>query len=209
MEGSSLHSGTVGLVALPLAHIFGLNSVLGALLRVGATAVLMDRFDATRAAGLISEHRVNAISAVPQMWHSFLSADISDNTFVNLTRATASAAPLPDSTVARMAERFGVKLAGGYGLTETSGTIALDDPRSPRTGTVGRPLGDTEVRLVDTDGGPPEDGDSAEIWLRGTSVCTEYSPPMASNRRSTRMAGCTPVTLASSTRPADSASSIG
>ncbi len=174
MEGSSLNAGTIGLVALPLAHIFGLNSVLGALLRVGATAVLMDRFDAVGAAALVSEHRVNAISAVPQMWHSFLSADIPDDAFVNLTRATASAAPLPDSTVTRMAERFGVKLAGGYGLTETSGTISLDDPRAPRTGTVGRPLGDTEVRLVDTDGESPEEGDSGEIWLRGTSVCTQY-----------------------------------
>ena len=174
MDGSGLHSGTIGLVALPLAHIFGLNSVLGALLRVGATAVLMERFDAVGAAALVSEHHVNAISAVPQMWHAFLSAEISDNSFANLNRASASAAPLPDSTVERMAERFGVKLAGGYGLTETSGTISLDDPRAPRRGSVGRPLGDTEVRLVDTDGEAPEEGDSGEIWLRGTSVCTHY-----------------------------------
>ncbi len=174
MDGSALNADTIGLVALPLAHIFGLNSVLGALLRVGATAVLMDRFDAVGAAALVREHRVNAISAVPQMWHSFLSADIPDDTFTNLSRATASAAPLPESTVNRMAERFGVKLAGGYGLTETSGTISLDDPRAPRTGTVGRPLGDTEVRLVDIDGEAPVEGDSGEIWLRGTSVCTDY-----------------------------------
>lgn len=174
MEGSGLNGDTIGLVALPLAHIFGLNSVLGALLRVGATAVLMERFDAVAAASLVSEHRVNAISAVPQIWHSFMSADIPDNSFANLTRATASAAPLPESTVTRMAERFGVRLAGGYGLTETSGTISLDDPRAPSTGTVGRPLGDTEVRLVDTDGEAPQEGDSGEIWLRGASVCTHY-----------------------------------
>lgn len=174
MEGSGLNGDTIGLVALPLAHIFGLNSVLGALLRVGATAVLMERFDAVAAAALVSEHRVNAISAVPQMWHSFMSADIPDDSFANVIRATASAAPLPESTVTRMAERFGVRLAGGYGLTETSGTISLDDPRAPRTGTVGRPLGDTEVRLVDTDGEAPEEGDSGEIWLRGASVCSHY-----------------------------------
>ncbi len=174
MEGSGLSADTIGLVALPLAHIFGLNSVLGALLRIGATAVLMDRFDAVGAAALVSEHRVNAISAVPQMWHSFISADIPDDAFANVTRATASAAPLPESTVIRMAERFKVRLAGGYGLTETSGTISLDDPRAPRTGTVGRPLGDTEVRLVDTDGEAPEEGDSGEILLRGTSVCAHY-----------------------------------
>ncbi len=174
MDGSALNADTIGLVALPLAHIFGLNSVLGALLRVGATAVLMDRFDAVRAAALVVEHRVNAISAVPQMWHSFMSADIPEDSFAKVIRATASAAPLPESTVTRMAERFGVKLAGGYGLTETSGTISLDDPRAPRMGTVGRPLGDTEVRLVDTDGEAPEEGDSGEIWLRGTSVCTHY-----------------------------------
>ena len=174
MEGSALHSGTIGLVAVPLDHIFGLNSVLGALLCVGATAVLMDRFDAVEAASLVSEHGVNMISAVPQIWHSFISADIADHSFANLERATSSAAPLPISTVRRMAERFGVKLAGGYGLTETSGTVMLDDPGAPRAGSVGRPLGDIEVRLVDIDGEPPEDGDSGEILLRGTSVCTHY-----------------------------------
>ncbi len=174
MAGSGLTSSTIGLVALPLAHIFGLNSVLGALLRVGATIVLMERFDPRGAADLVARHQINAISAVPQMWNSFLAADLSDNAFATLRRATASAAPLPDTTVTRMAEQFGVKLASGYGLTETSGTISLDNPSNPRIGTVGRPLGDTEVRLVDNDGDDAEDGDTGEIWLRGSSICAQY-----------------------------------
>ncbi len=174
MADSGLSASTVGLVAVPLAHIFGLNSVLGALLRVGATAVLMERFDVDSAAALIAEHRITAFSAVPQMWNAVLAANLPGDALAGITRATASAAPLPESTVTQIAERFGLKLAGGYGLTETSGTIHLDSPRDPRLGTVGRPLGDTEVRLVEPDGTEPEDGDAGEIWLRGSSVCAHY-----------------------------------
>lgn len=139
MVASGLNANTVGLVAVPLAHIFGLNSVLGALLRAGATAVMIERFDAEAVVALVAEHRISALSAVPQMWNSVCSANLPGNAFATVTRATASAAPLPESTVTHMAEHFGLKLAGGYGLTETSGTICLDDPQAPRLGSVGRP----------------------------------------------------------------------
>ena len=73
-----------------------------------------------------------------------------------------------------MRERFGVRIAAGYGLTETAGTICLDDPLDPLLNTVGRPLGDTELRLVDDEGDEAEQGDPAEIWVRGPSVFSGY-----------------------------------
>ena len=172
--GSPLGTGTVALAALPMAHIYGLNSVLGSLLRAGAQVVMMERFDAAAAADLVAEHQINTIAAVPQMWNSFLNAGLPGSAFRPVTWATASAAPLSERIVGPFVEHFGVKIAGGYGLTESSGTICLDDPKDPRSGTVGRPLGDTLVRLVDADGDDVEDGDSGEIWLRGSSICAKY-----------------------------------
>ena len=172
---SPLGSATIALAALPMAHIYGLNSVVGSLLRSGARIVLMERFDAAGAAELVDRHQINTIAAVPQMWNSFLDAGIPNAAFRSVTRATASAAPLSEKISAPFAEFFGVKLAGGYGLTESSGTICLDDPTLPRTGTVGRPLGDTQVRLVDSDGDDVEAGDSGEIWLKGSSICRTYT----------------------------------
>lgn len=172
---SPLGTATIALAALPMAHIYGLNSVLGSLLRSGARIVMMERFDAAGAAELVTQHQINTIAAVPQMWNSFLDVGLPEFAFRSVTRATASAAPLSEKISGPFSEYFGLKLAGGYGLTESSGTICLDDPKFPHAGTVGRPLGDTVVRLVDRDGDDVEVGDSGEIWLKGSSMCRTYS----------------------------------
>jgi long-chain acyl-CoA synthetase len=91
-----------------------------------------------------------------------------------VTRATSSADHLPAAVAKQVHERFGVRIAAGYGLTETAGTICLDDPLNPVLNTVGRPLGDTQLRLVDDEGDEAEPGDPAEIWVRGPSVFGGY-----------------------------------
>ena len=64
-------------------------------------------------------------------------------------------------------------MAGGFGLTETAGTICHDDPTDAHPGTVGLALGDTEIRVVDDDDDAVL-GDVGEVWLRGPSVATQY-----------------------------------
>ncbi|MER5309831.1 AMP-dependent synthetase/ligase [Streptomyces sp. NPDC002773] len=58
----------------------------------------------------------------------------------------------------------GVEVFEGYGLTETTGASTVTPPQRPRTGTVGRPLPGTAVRIAD-------DG---EVWLKGGHVFAGY-----------------------------------
>lgn len=169
---AGLDSSTVALAVLPMSHVFGLNSIVGSVLRAGGKLVLREGFDPEEAAELIARHRVTALSAVPRMWEA-LAENGNRELFTTITRATYAAAPLPPTVATSVQSSLGLVLAGGFGLTETAGTICHDDPTHPHAGTVGYPLGATELRIID-DGEDALAGDIGEIWIKGPSVAQAY-----------------------------------
>jgi len=74
-----------------------------------------------------------------------------------------------DPEIARGFKMFGIKILQGYGITETSPVIAAEPPEAPRIGTVGLPLPDVQVKILDPDG----DG-IGEILVRGPNVMLGY-----------------------------------
>ncbi len=170
--GSGLDHTAIAFAGLPLAHVFGLNSVVGTVLRAGGKVVLHEGFDAAEVCEVIARYRVTTISAVSLMWKG-LAAVGNPELFSTVSRATYAAAGLPPVLFDTVRESLGITLAGGFGLTETAGTICHDDPTSPHPGTVGRPLGDTEIRILDDDADALL-GDFGEVWVRGPSVARAH-----------------------------------
>jgi long-chain acyl-CoA synthetase len=64
---------------------------------------------------------------------------------------------------------LGIPVANSYGLTEAGTAVAVNDPRAPRTDTVGKPLPGTEVRIIS----PGADG-IGEVAVRGKTVMSGY-----------------------------------
>jgi long-chain acyl-CoA synthetase len=159
---------------LPLFHIFGLNVVLGLGLYVGATIVLVQRFDPATAVQTIRDRGVTVIPGAPALWAAFAHFDDLDpDTFSTVRLALSGASRLPISVARAMQDRFGIEIREGYGLTEASPIVTTSTGVTPRFGSVGRALGGVEVRLVN-DNGEALVGDVGEVLVRGDNVFVGY-----------------------------------
>jgi long-chain acyl-CoA synthetase len=141
------------LLALPLFHAYGLGTCLGGLAYHGATGVLMERFDPVESLRLIAAHRITAVVGVPPMFLAWSLLPEAAEAFASVRLAVCGAAPLDPTTARRFLEATGRPVFEGYGLTETAPvlTSTLASP-VPKAGSIGRPIPDVEIKLVNADG---------------------------------------------------------
>jgi long-chain acyl-CoA synthetase len=160
---------------IPAYHIFGLNVVLGLSFSVGATVLLVQRFDPATALESIRARSVTVIPGTPALWVAFAHFDEAPaDAFATVRLALSGAAKLPVPVSERLRDRFGVQVAEGYGLTEASPIVTSSVGLRPRFGSVGRVLDGIELRVVDDDGRDALVGDAGEIWVRGPNVFAGY-----------------------------------
>jgi len=159
---------------LPLFHIFGLNVVVGLGLRVGATLILVQRFDPSTALQSIRDRGVTVIPGAPALWAAFAHFDdIPDDAFATVRLALSGASRLPVRIAETMRDRFGIEIREGYGLTEASPIVTTSTGSPVRFGSVGRALSGVEIRLVNASGDALV-GDVGEILVRGPNVFIGY-----------------------------------
>ncbi|CAN5913307.1 fatty acid--CoA ligase family protein [soil metagenome] len=175
LRGDGGSADDVGFGVLPLFHIFGLNVVLGTVLRAGASVLLIERFDPTSAVEAIAKHGVTVLAGAPTIWSTWaampgLDADV----FASVQVATSGAAHLDTHVAETFKTRFGLEVGEGYGLTEASPVVTASMGLPWRPGSVGAPLDGVEVRLVDLDGRDSLVGDPGEMWVRGPNVFQGY-----------------------------------
>lgn len=161
---------------LPQFHSFGLTVLTLLPLTLGLKATYTARFMPHRVVKLFREHRPTIFVAIPSMFNALLSVkDAHPEDFASLRFAVSGGEPLPDAVAQRFQERFGVRIAEGYGLTETSPVSNWCRPFEWRAHSVGRPLPDLEQRVTDLNTGAtlPE-GSEGEIQMRGPNVMKGY-----------------------------------
>jgi len=166
----------VALLALPMFHIYALNVILGLTLRVGAAAVLMERFDAVGSLDAVERHHVTILFGAPPMFVAWLNTPGVDRYDLSSVRlAVSGAAPLPGAVLEDFRRRLGITIWEGYGLTETAPGVtsnAMGERAKP--GSIGKPLPGVEVRIVDAHGEDVEEGDPGELLVRGPNVFRGY-----------------------------------
>ncbi len=165
----------VSLGVLPFSHIFGLNLVLLAMLRIGGTVVLQRRFDASASLELVQRHGVTSLAGAPPMWARWAAVEwAGPETLASLRFASSGAAALPLAVFEAVRDRFDLEVAEGYGLTETSPIITWSRGIPVRPTSVGKVIEGAEVVLVEPDGTPVDPGDTGEIVVRSPGVFKGY-----------------------------------
>ena len=160
---------------LPLFHIFGLNVVLNLSLLAGSRVLLIERFDPSSAIEAIEGHGVTMVSGPPTMWSALADQPgVTPGSFTTVRAAVSGAARLAPEVTEAVAERLGLELTEGYGLTETAAGVSAAAGTGAPIGSIGTVLPGVELRLVDDDGGDALVGDSGEIWVRGPNVFAGY-----------------------------------
>jgi long-chain acyl-CoA synthetase len=154
---------------------------------MAATLVLQHRFVPRRVLRAIETQRPTVFHAVPAMLcqlNKLMRTSKRDHTSINY--CMSGGAPLPTSVAEEFARHTGAVVVEGYGLSEASPvTHAGPLDGTARTGTIGLPLPDTEVRLVDADTGyrPVGPGEVGEITVRAPQVMLGYwNDPEATSR---------------------------
>jgi long-chain acyl-CoA synthetase len=183
--GTWLQAGTtpwddVIMAALPLFHSFaniGIQSV--AFRNHNAMALVPNPRDLDDLLGTIAKTRPTAFSGVPTLFNALLhhpKVRAGKVDFSSIKVCFSGAAPLLAETKRRFEELTGGRIVEGYSLTEAMLACAVNPVEGPnKIGSVGMPLPDVEVRVVDpAGGGRLPAGEVGEILIRAPQLMVGY-----------------------------------
>ena len=170
-------AGDVVLGVLPLFHVYGLNAVLGSVLRQGATLVLVDHFDPRGTLDVVAEHGVTVVPVAPAVFPHWLALDDLATAMAGVRLVASGSAPLARAVMEEFTSRTGVPVHQGYGLTEAAPVVTSTlASAEPAPGSLGSALPGVGLRLVDDHGLEPEAGDPGEVEIRGANLFSGYWP---------------------------------
>ncbi|WJX99907.1 long-chain fatty acid--CoA ligase [Curtobacterium sp. 458] len=174
-----LHRGDVLLGALPLFHTFGQTCTMNTGFRVGATIVLLPKFDGDGALAAMVEHGTGVFMGVPTMYMALLDAATRTDARPPLRYAISGGASLPLAVLEKFQQVFDAPVHEGYGLTETSPVASFNHVgTTPRPGTIGTPVWGVDVEIADPE---TQDrivmlphGQIGELVIRGHNLMNGY-----------------------------------
>jgi long-chain acyl-CoA synthetase len=170
---------TVYLSPAPGYHSAPLRFVM-ATLRLGATAVIMEKFDAAFALELIERHRVTHSQWVPTMFVRMLKLGDAERLRFDLSShqvALHAAAPCPVEVKRRMIEWWGPILFEYYGATEGNGSTTIDSEEwLAHPGSVGKPF-HCRVHILDDEGNELPAGEVGTVFFSGGGAFEYHNDP--------------------------------
>ena len=166
----------VVLCVLPMFHVTGMQGGMNSPIHIGATIVLLSRWDRDCAALQIQRTRVTNWTAITTMIVDFLSnPKLKEYDLSSLEVLGGGGAAMPEALARKLEEVIGLPFIEGYGLSETMAPSHINPPHRPKRQCGGIPFFNTDARVLDVETlrelGPNQVG---EIVVKGPQVFLGY-----------------------------------
>ena len=177
------------ILTVPLYHVAGIQAMMAAIYG-GRTLVMERQFEAKEWLGLVEAEKANRAMMVPTMLKQLMDhPEFSKYDLSSLKVITYGAAPMPLEVIRKAVELFpGVSFINAFGQTETASTITILSPEDhnitgteeekekklKRLSSIGRPMSDVQMKIIDEEGNGLPAGEVGEIVARGPRVMSGY-----------------------------------
>jgi long-chain acyl-CoA synthetase len=166
------------LLVIPYFHIYAFTVGMMAGVWVGALQVLIPKYDVGQVLTAIRDYRPTYFPAVPTVFVSLLAhPQVRDYGLHRVRTFNSGGAPCPVEVIEQFERTIGRPLNEGYGLSETSPvTHSTPQLACRKPGTIGLPLPDTDIKVVDVETGDREMpvGEVGELCIAGPQVMKGY-----------------------------------
>lgn len=164
---------TIGI--LPLAHVYGFSSMNSNIL-LGSSVVIFSKFDVDNIFQCIEQFKVKNFSVVPAMIHGMVSSpNINKYNLTSLESLVSGSASLPVTLIQAFNQKFNADILEGYGLSEAAPAVASHrEGMKVKPGSVGIPLPNVQVRIVDEHDNDVDPGHVGELIVKGNNITPGY-----------------------------------
>ena len=163
--------------ALPLYHIFAFTINMMLTLRMGGRSILIPNpRDLPAVLAELSKHRIHMFPAVNTLFNALAHhPDFGKVDWSHLVVSLGGGTAVQGAVAKLWLEKTGCPICEGYGLSETSPSASCNLVTSQAfTGSVGVPIPNTEMKIIDDDGHEVPPGQPGEIAIRGPQVMAGY-----------------------------------
>lgn len=177
------------ILTVPIHHVAGVQTAMSAVYG-GRTLIIQRQFEPKEWMGLVEIEQVTRAMVVPTMLKVLMEhPDFHQHDLNSLEVITYGAAPMPIKLIKRAIHEFPrAKFINAFGQTETASTVTMlttedhnligsseeIDQKLRRLSSIGKPLEDVEVRIVDEEGDAVIQGEVGEIVARGERLMKGY-----------------------------------
>jgi malonyl-CoA/methylmalonyl-CoA synthetase len=159
--------------ALPVFHVHGLFVAINCVLLSGARMLWLDKFDAAEVTAVLP--RCSVMMGVPTYYTRLLAEPaFGRESCEHMRLFICGSAPLLTETFSEFQQRTGHTILERYGMSETGMNTSNPLHGERRAGTVGLPLPDVELRVVDASGQRLPPGEAGDLQVRGPNVFPGY-----------------------------------